>query len=190
MKYCVRVDGAARTISSIKRCLLLSNRASDRPERTITGALPRNRPTGEGCSGPRYYRRGFMAVNRLEFGSEDLRLTRHAERYRIALICDTQFPMTSIAGSAIADYSPVRGRVGLSGAETGFVPYPRAMLVLPVVAVGFGFWVAMCKLCEILGAHLGKEAHMDSESGGPSPRDFRVRSNRERRSTGSGELSD
>ena len=35
--------------------------------------------------------------------------------------------------------------------------YPRIMLVVPIVAVGFGFWIGMFKLCEIMGIPLLKD---------------------------------
>ena len=35
--------------------------------------------------------------------------------------------------------------------------YPRVMLVIPIVAIGFGFWVGVCVLCEKLGIPIQKE---------------------------------
>lgn len=35
--------------------------------------------------------------------------------------------------------------------------YPRILLVVPIVAVGFGFWAGMYKLCEVMGIPLEKD---------------------------------
>jgi len=41
--------------------------------------------------------------------------------------------------------------------QLGWGIYPIVMLIIPVLAVGFGFWVAIFKLCEYLGIPLERD---------------------------------